>query len=105
MVYIIQDILEDPKKYAASLPTMEAAKKLVKDAESFDREMDEYIPNRYVISKHGYCYNDYSAICGWCTNGICMMMAPDINCPLVRKRAAAQAAGEYADKPALMSGA
>ena len=105
MVFIIQDKLEDSKTYIASRPTLEEASCLVKDVESFDREMDEYIPDRYKISKHGYCYNDYSSVCGWCTNGICMMEAPDINCPLVRKRAAAQAAGEYADKPALMPGA
>ena len=93
MVFIIQDTLEqDARKYCASRSTLEEAQTLVKDCESFDREMDEFIPDRYQIKKRGYCYNDYSQKCGYCTNGICMLDKPDIDCPLVRKRAAMMAA-------------
>ena len=94
MVFVIQERSEDPKRYVATRPTKEEAESLVKDIESFDMELDEYVPHRYVISKHGYCYNQFAAVCGWCTNGICMMMAPDINCSLARMRALQQSKGE-----------
>ena len=86
MVFIIQDKKEpDQRKYCASRPTLKEAQELIKDCESFDRELDEYIPDRYSIKKRGYCYNDYSSKCGYCTTGICMLDKPDIDCPLVRK--------------------
>jgi hypothetical protein len=104
-VYIIQDILEDENHYIASRAALEDAQKLVGELEEFDMEEDSFLPNRYKIRERGYCYNDYSEKCGHCMTGICMLQNPDIDCPLVRKRAAAMAAGEYANQPTLMPGA
>ena len=104
-VYIIQDKFEDKKQYCASRTTLEDARQLVKELEDFDWEEGDYVEGRYTIELRGYCYNNYAEKCGNCTNGICMLKDPDVNCPLVGKRALLQAAGEYADQPALQPGA
>lgn len=98
-VLIIQDNQEPINQYVASRPTPKEAEMLVKELEEFDRESGEYVPNRYEIKRRGYCYNDYAEKCGQCTNGICMLEHPDIDCPLVRKRAAAQSSALQGEKP------
>lgn len=105
-VYIIQDKYDPWNRYAASMPTEAAARKLILETEESDRESGEYEPDRYSVKERGYCFNDYAAQCGCCTNGICMLEKPDIDCPLVKNRKAAdQETADSAAAPALAPGA
>lgn len=91
-VYIIQDRHEPWNRYAATRATERDARELVRELEDFDRDDGVYEPDRYTVKKRAYCYNDYAEKCGYGHLGICMLENPDIDCPLVRKRAAAMAA-------------
>lgn len=94
MIYIVQDTEEDDMIYIASYTTEEAALMAVSELEAQDIEDRTYRPGRYKVSRHGICYSNYARKCGHCTNSICMLKNPDIDCPKIKKRAAAQAAGE-----------
>ena len=102
MMYLVQDVNESQKTYIASFTTQAAAEEFKSDLIRQDKDCGTFKPGRYKVTRHGICYNDYSAKCGFCTNCICMLEHPDADCPLVKKRAAAMAAGEYADNPAML---
>lgn len=93
-MYIIQDKKEDRLKYVASFTTRAAAEAVVRDLEDQDKRDGIYEPDQYVVNRRGICYNDTSKTCGHCTNCICMLEHPDLDCPLVKKRAALAAGGK-----------
>ena len=105
MIYIIQDKYEDPNKYIASFTTQAAAEVLLRELEEQDKADNCWEADKYRISRHGICYNDFSKECGHCTNCICMLENPDIDCPLVYLRESGQAAGQDAAQPVLAPGA
>ena len=105
MVWIVQDKDEGEFDYIVSCTSEEDAWEQVRFLEAVDREEGTYQKDRYQVSEHGFCCNDFSEKCGYCRSCICMLVHPDADCPLVKQRSRLQEAGEYADQPALQPGA
>ena len=86
MLFTLQDKYEDPLRYIGSFTTRAAAEDMLRELEEQDRRDNVYENDKYIITRRGICYNSFSKKCGYCTNCICMLTHPDIDCPLVKQR-------------------
>ena len=89
VLYIIQDINEDPLKYyIASYVSETVAREAVLDLEKQDMLDNVYVPGTYVINKRYECHSVFTRTCERCVNGICILENPGEDCPVVKARRA-----------------
>ena len=74
-VYVIKRKNQKQNEFICSAPTFQLAVRILKDMEVTDKEMKDYIPERYGIIKREYCpAHEYHCECYMM--GICSRREP-----------------------------